>query len=215
MTSIFNLRKKTYMSVIQPVAVMLEALEVVKKRPSQITDILHLNLGAGSSYFEGFQNLDQYPKGQAIQGDLVNPDFWAGTAATIYCSHALEHVGHTKSRQALVNWSKLLTPGGKLYLAVPDLQEICRQIGDPNTPYEYVWNWAVYTLFGYQTDTNTRPTTMEPGRSHPEDLGQYHLTGFTEAYLRKAMPAIGLEINSMFRYDGWGTPSIWLEATKY
>lgn len=199
---------------IQPVERMLAALEEVKKRPFAWRDILHLNLGAGSSFFEGFYNLDQYPQGRASYGDLVNPDFQSGTVATLYCSHALEHVGHTKSRQALVNWSNLLIKDGKMFIAVPDLREICRIIGDPSTPFNLVWEWYIYTLYGYQTDTNTRPTTMNPGRSHPEDPGQFHVTGFTEEYFSHALPQVGLRIDNMFRYDGWGTPSIWLEATK-
>lgn len=192
---------------------MLGRLEIVKGRKENPG--LHLNLGCGGSFFAGFINIDGYPQNElVIRGDLVKPDFSDGQVSTIYCSHALEHVGHTRSRQALVNWSKLLTHGGKLFLAVPDLKEICRIIADDNTPFGHIWDWYVYTLFGYQTDTNTRPTSMAPGRNHPEDPGQFHLTGFTTDYFERFLPELGLTIDTLFRYDGWSTPSIWLEATR-
>ncbi len=202
----------TERKVIYSVDRMLMRLEKAKSRGSEPG--VHLNLGAGGSVFEGFINVDAYPKSDLIvKGDLVAPDF--GMVDTIYSSHALEHVGHTKSRQALVNWSKCLKPGGKLFLAVPDLREVCRIIADPNTPFDHVWGWYIHTLFGYQTDTNTRPTSMAPGRSHPEDPGQFHLTGFTTEYFERYLPELGFKIDEIFRYDGWSTPSIWLDATRH
>lgn len=48
--------------------------------------------------------------------------FTDGTFSTIYASHVLEHFDYTgELTLALKEWHRVLEPGGKLYVSVPDL----------------------------------------------------------------------------------------------
>jgi len=58
--------------------------------------------------------------------------FADGTVAEIYASHVLEHLSHNQEIQrALIEMNRVLMPGGKLMLSVPDLDVLCRLFLDP------------------------------------------------------------------------------------
>lgn len=49
------------------------------------------------------------------------------TFEEVYASHILEHMDYQKVLQkALNHWSRVLKPGGKLYLSVPDMEVLCK-----------------------------------------------------------------------------------------
>jgi predicted SAM-dependent methyltransferase len=53
-------------------------------------------------------------------GDLGR--FAAGTFSTVYASHVLEHFDYKDALAATIaEWHRVLTPGGTLYVSVPDL----------------------------------------------------------------------------------------------
>ena len=93
-------------------------------------------------------------------GDLIIPDFWnidamftaqsdvvacverlklaENSVGTIYCAHVFEHLSRAAAPRALREWYRVLRPGGKLYLACPDLEALARlylaALDDGNTP---------------------------------------------------------------------------------
>ena len=57
-------------------------------------------------------------------GDLYGiPD---NTVDALYCSHALEHMKIAQLEATLDEWSRVLKPGGVLFLSVPDLKVMAR-----------------------------------------------------------------------------------------
>lgn len=190
---------------------MLQHLEQIKKDAVRSGPNLHM--GCGPQILDGFDNIDKYYKDdRVIQLDMYKTDYESNTVRTIYSSHSLEHLPFRKARKALVHWSDLLVLGGKLYLAVPDLEEICKIIIDPAVSDDHKWQWYVYTLFGYQTDSST--STKDLSFDLPEDPGQFHTCGFTIKSLQIFLGDVGLTIEDQYKYDGWGTPSIWTVAVK-
>lgn len=54
--------------------------------------------------------------------------FGDGSIAAIYASHVVEHFHYGLNNellQTLSEWCRVLQPGGKLYVSVPDLQTLC------------------------------------------------------------------------------------------
>lgn len=192
--------------------VMLAKLEDIKQIPSHEKGT-HLHLGCGPHILAGFINIDKYYEDkQVLQYDMYELPFMENTIDTIYSSHALEHLPIRCANAALVNWHRVLRKNGNLFLAVPDLEEIMHILLDPMVSEDSKWNWYVYTLFGYQVTPGLphNPTGGLP----PVDRGQFHTTGFTKARLTALLESVGFSIIKLFNYDGWSTPSIWVEAKK-
>lgn len=172
---------------------------------------LYLHLGCGPEIKEGFVNVDKYFKDPRV----VNYDFFKlpyedASVDLIYCSHSLEHLPIRHAKMALSEWGRVLKTKGKLYLAIPDLQIIIHKLLDENIS-EQMYDWLLYTLFGYQTHTeNNDPSILD----YEIDPGQFHVTGFTKKMIIRYLERNNIKITKIFNYDGWGTPSIWIEAEK-
>ncbi|MEN9214771.1 MAG: methyltransferase domain-containing protein [Gloeomargarita sp. DG02_4_bins_56] len=72
----------------------------------------------------------------------------------IYTSHVLEHFHHTLNNEllrVLMEWRRVLKPGGKLMISVPDLRILCWLYCNPNLmPEERMHLMRI--IFGGQTD---------------------------------------------------------------
>ena len=190
---------------------MLEKLEVIKKLPTTQKGI-HLHLGSGPLVLPGFINIDKYHKNQFVFNyDMFELPFHENSVDTIYTSHALEHLPIRQANAALKNWFQVLEKGGTLYMAIPDLEEIMRIMLDPEVDEIAKWTWYVYTLFGYQITPGSSPQNEHS----PVDLGQFHTGGYTKDRIRTLLEHYcGFTVKEMYNYDGWSTPSIWIEAVK-
>ena len=124
-----------------------------------------LNLGAGNTPLDGYENLDR-KTGQEVY-PLDYPD---GCAAEIRASHVLEHFSHREINAVLTEWMRVLQPGGMLKIAVPDMQVICNTVaaGLPINAEGY--------LMGGHTDNN-----------------DHHGAAFTADTLARRFYEIGLE----------------------
>ncbi len=81
-----------------------------------------LNLGCRTRVLDGWKNFDCDPHpGVDVVGDIRNLSmFEDGTVSEIMASHCAEHVPHPQTLPMLKEWHRVLEPGGKLYIAVPD-----------------------------------------------------------------------------------------------
>ncbi len=61
--------------------------------------------------------------------------FGANTIETVYASHVLEHLGYQEELQtALSEVLRVLRPGGRFMIAVPDLEILGKMIAHPDLP---------------------------------------------------------------------------------
>jgi predicted SAM-dependent methyltransferase len=92
------------------------------------TDIRKLHLGCGAKAIPGWFHVDalDFPHVDH-RGPVEDLGFIAdGTVELIYASHVLEHFGRRTYMDVLVEWRRVLRPGGVLRLAVPDFAAAAR-----------------------------------------------------------------------------------------
>jgi len=81
---------------------------------------LKLNIGGRDTKIDGFLCVDVHPEAD-IKCDLSKLDgIDDGSVEEIYASHCLEHFSHTNTLGVLREWHRVLKPGGKMYVGVPD-----------------------------------------------------------------------------------------------
>lgn len=102
---------------------------------------IKLNIGAGSTVIPGYTAIDRKLGSEAFP--LPYED---SSVEDIRASHILEHMSFSEVPKALEEWRRVLKPGGRLRIAVPDAEKIlANRDADPS--------WA-YVLMGGQTDTD-------------------------------------------------------------
>jgi len=190
---------------------MLNRLEYIKSLPKEGKTCLHV--GCGKNIFEGFINIDKYYiDGRVLNYDMDKLPYSPNTISAIYSSHALEHLPIRRAKLCIENWYSVLESGGMLYLAIPDLDEIMYILLDPNVSEDAKEYWYMYTLFGYQADCSDLENAYRT--NIPEDLGQFHTCGFSKKTISKLLTDKGFVVQDIYNYDGYATPSIWVEAKK-
>lgn len=98
---------------------------------------------------------------KAYMWDLPFAD---NTVDGLLCMSALEHISKYQVLPTLREFERILKPGAKFVILVPDLEWVCRRfLAEPNL------NFSMDLIFGQQAP--------EHGSLHE---GQFHRTGFTE-----------------------------------
>ena len=154
---------------------------------------LKVNLGSGNKPLPGFVNVDVLPTATGVDviADLREPlPFEAGSASVVYASHVLEHFPHAESVEMLREWRRILMPGGRLLVAVPDLLIMAELLlsrsgwfAPPHSP----WIGAFY---GGQKDD-----------------WDFHKAGFTEAWLAHTLRLAGYShVERVAAFDEVGVP---------
>lgn len=189
---------------------VLARIEMLKALPKEIAGTF-LHLGCGPQIYEGWVNIDKFHDDPRVEKyDMYRLPYDDASVNGIYSSHSLEHLPFRRARAALVEWARVLAPQGRLFLAIPDLETIMRVLLDENVPENLKWDWFIYTMYGWQVDTSYRGNDPDWAL----DLGQFHYCGFTMKSIRSFLEQAGLTVKLIFTYDGWDTPSLWVEATK-
>lgn len=125
-----------------------------------------LHLGCGNKLLRGFVNIDK-----SVPHDLVSDGFSSlkgnvedlrgfesDTVDLIYASHVLEHIPRARTFRTLLEWNRVLVPGGVLRVAVPCWEatvEVYRKTGD----YENLLNW-IYGGAEVETNVHFRQFTF-------------------------------------------------------
>jgi len=83
--------------------------------------IMKLHLGCGKKILPGYINIDAQNTGD-VQCDIRKLEYDDSSIDEIYSSHVLEHFGRHEVKSVLKEWSRVIKPGGKIYIAVPDIE---------------------------------------------------------------------------------------------
>ncbi len=138
-------------------------------------EVRRLHIG-GKQVEEGWEILDAQP-GEHVDhvGDASDLSrFPDRTFGALYASHVLEHFDYKEEiLEVLKEWHRVLRPGGKLYVSVPDLECLCR----------------LYVTPGLQPTERFEIMRMIFG-GHMDDY-DYHMAGLEQSYLEACLEAAG------------------------
>jgi protein O-GlcNAc transferase len=112
--------------------------------------------------------------------------FADATFAEIYASHVLEHLDYTgELARALRDWWRVLVPGGRLYVSVPDMDTLARLFLDKDALSAQDRFFVMRMMFGGHVDRY-----------------DYHVVGLNEEFLAKFLREAGFV--SMRRVEDLG-----------
>lgn len=138
---------------------------------------LRLHIG-GREKRDGWTVLDSEARDHVDHvGDCRNLSFLADQSCEeIYASHVVEHLGYDQGvSAALKEFHRVLAPGGRLRLSVPDMDTLCSLFVHPQTSLNEKFH-LMRMLFG--------------GRLDAADV---HLTGFNFEFLRDFLARAGFQ----------------------
>lgn len=98
---------------------------------------MKLDLGSHGEKHEGYLSVDLFDQNADIKCDAATLPYEDNTIEEIRCFHLLEHyragnyeihlsnpLNPKTAKEALTEWKRVLIPGGKLHLKLPDLDKI-------------------------------------------------------------------------------------------
>jgi predicted SAM-dependent methyltransferase len=169
--------------------------------------VLRLHLGSGRQRYPGYANVDLYESSADYQIDMCDLSVFPDNSVDdIACHHALEHVPLRNVEPALREWYRVLKPGGRLDLGLPDIELLARDF--INASEADKWNKIIWQIYGLQSSIyDLSDTSLE--------IGQTHKAGLSAARLKALLEAIGFKILEIFNYDANGcASSVWVLAEK-
>lgn len=152
---------------------------------------IRLNIGCGGRNVEGFIGVDAVPRPAAkIVAKADSIPLEDGTVSEIMAIHLWEHFYRWECAGVLKEWKRLLKPGGKLVLELPNLIKVCENIirnrmvggkhpdqlgmwgayGDPREcdPYmSHRWGWSPETLTAFLKEHGFIKIVEKPTQWHP------------------------------------------------
>ena len=145
-----------------------------------------VNIGCGWDHRDGYLNVDflevHKPDLVADARDLSTlPDDYF---EEVLANDVLEHLERKDTAPALDEWFRILRPGGRVHVRLPDLLGVARLVQERDTVEDH--QQQIHSLFGTQGYA-----------------GDYHLAGFTDLTLVAALTAAGFTDIRIHRVDRW------------
>ncbi len=152
---------------------------------------IRLNLGGGGINFERFLSVDKYDKRAHILLDITKLTEFADNSVTeIIASHVFEHLNPYHCMDILKEWRRVLKPGGKLTMEMPDIEKLCARFGKAD------WGERFGILNAVYGSVNT---TDEGGK---DEITSPHLFGWWPDSIYQHLMGAG------FRQVSFG-PELW------
>lgn len=154
---------------------------------------MKLNIGCGEKRLPGYTGVDVVARGAA---DIVAPanaiPLADGVADEVLSIHMAEHLTPWEFEETLTEWKRLLKPGGKLVLELPNLKKCMENIlsgftKDGKHPDQLGW-WGLFGdprakdrhmlhVFGYTPVSMTELLQRHGFTNISEQPTQFHRTG--------------------------------------
>jgi len=152
---------------------------------------LKLDIGCGNAKLEGFTGVDAYVDTD-IKAEMWKIPLDDGSIEEIYSSHALEHVPMGMVPHVLKEWFRLLAPGGKLTLLVPNFDYVAKYwLTGPDR------EWAEMIVFGNQAHG-----------------GEFHKCAFTPMGLQGDLQIAGFQVDQIAIVWAYNQETIQASAHK-
>jgi GT2 family glycosyltransferase len=122
---------------------------------------IKLNLGSGGIHYPEFLSVDLYDKRSHIAMDISNLDFDDNSVSEIMAIHVFEHINPYKTMDTLKDWLRVLKPGAKLVMEMPDIEQLCKRFVTAGYWEKFGILNAVYGSVN-TTDTGTESDITSP-----------------------------------------------------
>lgn len=137
--------------------------------------MIKLDIGSGGpSGDSSFIGVDAYVDSADVKAFMWDLPYEDNSVDVIFTSQALEHISKYQVIPTLQEWYRVLKPGGRLQIIVPDLEWAVKFWLDRKDLPDNV-DWPMDIIFGLQ--------------SHD---GEYHKTGFTPKILWQYLHLSGM-----------------------
>jgi predicted SAM-dependent methyltransferase len=134
----------------------------------------YLNLGSADDHFENYVALDFFSSSAGYGADLRYPLLIdTGVFDGIFTEHALEHLGYEEVAQVLTECLRILKPGGRIRIIVPDLSLFAENYAQRNDTWFHEWEQAVLEPRGRKMISNLQAlsfVTQEYGHRSAWDM---------------------------------------------
>lgn len=143
-------------------------------RWEHIRDPLKLDIGGARVPYapEEYTTVDLFGETD-VQADMGDLPFADDSVDAIWASHVLEHCPMGKVPAVLTEWLRVLKPGARAIIRVPDFDYVAKYwLTGPDR------SWAEAMVFGLQTDE-----------------GEYHKSAFTASLLRGDLEGVGFTVD--------------------
>jgi glycosyltransferase involved in cell wall biosynthesis len=149
-----------------------------------------LNLGSGGVHLYGFFSVDLYDKRAHLKLDVTDLSIFPDNfVEEIVASHVIEHINPYKVVDTLRGWHRILKPGCKLALELPNIERICRAFIDADKGARY---GLLNCIYG---SVNTEAT------DDPTHITAPHLFGWYEEILVDHLWMAGFDPNKIIFMD--------------
>lgn len=151
---------------------------------------IKLNLGCGNTILQGYINVDanHVTGDDHVEEDVI--DFMqyktdASSISEVRADHLCEHLPFDKEQDFFYQAYRVLEPGGRLEVFVPDLNEICRLFYMArDNKFQWYKQGANKHFFGGGYDTGRKWSFLVASLFGNQDgEGQFHHNGYTEEKL--------------------------------
>lgn len=140
--------------------------------PETMTAPLKLNIGCGAKRIEGEVGVDAYPTEAAdVIAEMTDLPYDPGTVDQVRLEHVLEHLPYRKVPTALAEMRRVLKPGGRIIVGVPDIEATFRAYLDATDAPVAVARATRYAALRHVYGSQTAE-------------GQYHQSGWDSDSLR-------------------------------
>ena len=164
---------------------------------------MKINLCCGEDVRPGYINIDvrrTRPEVLVmdIEKELLRP-FPDNSADEIIARDCIEHISWRRVEDLLRDIYRVLKPGGKVYIQVPDLEAIAKKIIlNPDFRYGELEGWKAISYWVYG------------GQDYPENT---HKAGFTIPTLKRLLESIGFVVVEI-KNDGGTNINCWAIKNK-
>ncbi len=140
---------------------------------------IKLNLGSGGIDYPGYLSVDLYDKRAHVTMDISELDFDDNSISEIMAIHVFEHLNPYKTMNILKDWLRVLKPGGRLVMEMPDIEQLCKNF----ITADYWGKFGILNaVYGSVNTTNT---------GDPGDITSPHLFGWWPQSLYNHLAAAG------------------------